>query len=374
MNAVRTLSVLASLTLAAPAWAGPCDVHVKKAQSATGGALVAAYQALLTCDATLAKQSFEAFMLKATDLDTLVPLAAAAVDGQAYTEVWAMMGRIPYEFRTDLASRLGESCTEQDSLVTFLQGAHVALKGHDFTQWMPAMASCEAEPFQAWMAAALTAPPQSTYNEKYNTLLTAWVEAKGVDALPVLVQGAIAAGKGDGPFTSVLDAMQRAIQPDDVRSDPSADDKAKLEASLLEVAAAVPPAAARLVADRLYSAGSPAKAASLLPAIYPDRVQPDGTLRWAAAAVEACDGDAVVHWTSWTEAPTRFDVLAPATPVLQGTKPKLKCSGEAWAVRATAEPVADAAAASAWVAALVTELGADGTKVKDREEKGLTIP
>jgi hypothetical protein len=364
---MRPLFLACALTAPSLAAAGPCDAWVKKVDSASGESLLAAYKGLAACDAASAKLAFPQAMLRAKDLETLAPLALAAIGVDAFVPVWEMMEKVPYEHRTALAEQVGAACGAQPKVVAFLQGAYLGLKGTAFTVWGPSFQTCTGEPFQAWMEGAVADPPASVYNERYNALVGAWVGARGVAALPALEKAAVAAGSEGGPFATILDAMNRAIQPKSLRDAASPADRAALEEALVRVAKAVPIEAARAVADRLDSAGAEAAAASLLPALYPAGATPSGEVRWAAAAIEACDGAAVVHTVTWTEAPTRLDLSDAARAAWQGVKPRLACGEAGWAYRVTPTPVS-ADEASAWFEALVAELEGAGNKVKTKAE------
>lgn len=364
---MRPMILAFALVAPSAALAGPCDAWVKKVDTATGEALLPAFQGLAACDPAAAKLAFPQAMLRAKDLETLAPLALAAIGVDGFVPVWEMMEKVPYEHRTALAEQVGAACAAQPKVVAFLQGAYLGLKGTAFTVWGPAFQACTTEPFQAWLEVALADPPASVYNEKYNALVGAWVGAKGAAALPALEKAAVAAGAKGGPFATVLDAMARAVQPKSLRDAASATDQAALEAALVRVAKAVPTDAARAVADRLDSAGAEGAAASLLPALYPAGATPDGKVRWAAAAIEACDGAAYVHTVTWTEAPTRLDLSEPAKAAWAGVKPKLACGDAGWTYRVTPTPVS-ADEAGAWVEGLVTELEGAGNKVKTKAE------
>ena len=80
------------------------------------------------------------------------------------------------------------------------------------------------------------------------------------------------------------------------RSDGSPEDRKRLEKSLVIVAGSVAPEQAAMVADRLFNAGAEEAAAGLLPNIYPDKVQSDGSLLYGVASVENCDGQAYIHY------------------------------------------------------------------------------
>lgn len=364
------MSIRLALALAAipsVAVAGPCDGWIKKADAASGAALVEAYKGLASCDATAAKDAFPRLMLRATELETLVPLSLAAIASDGFVPVWEMMAKVPYEHRTAVAEQVGSACADQPKVVAFLQGAYVGLKGTDFTSWGPAIERCAAPSLQAWMEGALADPPASAYNEKYNAIVTAWVDGRGVAGLPALEKAAVIAGTRGGPFPTLIEAMTRAVQPSSLREKPKPEDQALLEAALVRVAKAVPPEAAQAVADRLGASGNAGLAASLLPAIHPEAATPDGKVRWAAAAIEACEGEGLVHWATWTEVPSRLDVSEPAKAAWATVKPKLKCGAEGWSYRVTPGPVSEEAA-QAWVGELLAQLEKEGTKAKDKQE------
>lgn len=364
-----------ALGTATEAHAGRCDTYVRASATAKGEALVEAYKRLVTCDVEAARVELPRFLLAAGDLETLVPLALAGVRADAHTQIWDVMQRVPYEHRTELASQVGAACGTEPKVLPFLQGAYVGQKGAAFTSWTPALTSCASEPLVAWLEAVIVDPPSGPYNEKYNAILSAYTDIRRAASLPKLVEAAKLVGTRGGPFNNLLEAMQGAVQPASYRDTIKPEDQKALEDALVEVGKGSSPESARLVSDRIYSAGNEALAASLLPAVYPDRVQAGGTFLWAAAATEACDGEAAVHWVSWTEAPKRLAITEAATAPLRALKPKLKCSAEGpWPVVATPEPFANTADVAAWVAERVAEAEAAGFKAKDREEKKVVVP
>src|SRR5690606_31937825 len=129
-----------------------------------------------------------------------------AIDGEAWSAVWDMMEKVPYEHRDALAQQIGAACTSRPKVVGFLQGAYLGLKGAGFTSWAPGLSACPSEALGTWMSETVANPPASPYSEKYNALLGAFVDARGEEALPVLEQAAVAAGQSGGPFHSVLEA------------------------------------------------------------------------------------------------------------------------------------------------------------------------
>lgn len=361
------------LSLSQDAQAASCDAYVQQASTAKGEALITAWKNLSKCDAELARSTFERFMKASGDLETLTALTITAIDASAYNAVWTMMEKVPYEHRESLARSVGESCNEHANVVPFIQGAWSALKGTDFTAWQSVLTLCGRPEIGTWIEGLVAAPPTSPYNDKYNAVITAWSRLRGVEGLDALEAAAVRAGAAGGPFNNLVETIQRAIQPRDIGASIPAEHKARMEAALVRVAKAVPPEQARIVADRLVNAGSDNVAASLLPAIFPDRVQTGGKVLWAAAAIEACDGEALIHWVSWTEEPRRWNIVDASTKALRATERKLKCDAGEWPVFAANEPLKDAAAVSTWIDQLTTEWTGKGNKVKAKQEK-ISVP
>ncbi|HMV69332.1 MAG TPA: hypothetical protein PKA64_20995, partial [Myxococcota bacterium] len=258
---------------------------------------------------------------------------------------------------------------DHKNVVPFIEGGWGALKGTEFSAWQSVLTLCQRPEIGAWLEEVAGKPPTSPYNDKYNTVITAFSRLRGVDALPVLEAAAVRAGTAGGPFNNLVETIQRAVQPREIGAAVPPEHRARMEETLVRVAKAVPPEQARLVADRLVNAGSDSVAASLLPAIFPDRVQTGGEILWAAAAVEACDGDALVHWVSWTEAPRRWNITDASTKALRATAAKLKCDSGEWPVLAANEPLKDSAAVATWIEQISADWSAKGNKVKSKQEK-----
>jgi hypothetical protein len=336
--------------------------------------VVRTFKQLLSCDKAVAERDFERFMVRASDMETLVPLTLAAIDSEVYGAVWKMLGRVPYEYHVPLAEGVGAACQDHANVVPFLQGAHASLKGTEFVSWEPALSSCKSPDLGTWMESLVLDPPKSPYNDKYNAIITTFAKIRRVESIPTLEQAAITVAERGGPFNNIVETLQRSVEGESYRDKADPADTAEMEASLVRVAKKASPEQARLVADRLYTAGNEQLAASLLPAIYPDRVQADGSLLWAGAAVEACDGAAWIHWTSFTAQPTFWSVIERVQDPLRGAKARLKCTAEdAWPVFAPDAPLAGKDATEEWVNTLVADWEAKGMKVKATHEKKVTI-
>lgn len=369
-------TLAAALLFPAAARAGACDAHARKAASAKGDELVDAFKAFVACSPKEASEGFEPFMKASGDVGTLVGLSSVAIKAQLYAPVWQMLEKVPdFSARTEVAAGIGDRCAQQADVVPFLERTYAELKGIQFGHWSPAFGACEVGPFKEWLAAEASKPPTSAFDEKYPSLLDAYIGHIGVEALPVLGKAAVAAAGNGGPFPAVIERMEKAIKPTEMGAKVKAEDVTRLKAALAEVANAVGPKEASVVAEHLFQMGDAAAAAQLLPRVYPDRVQAGGKLLYGAAAVEVCDKEASVHWVAVTEPARRWSITEDITPLVRAAKPKLKCAAtEPWAVMITPEPVASAKDVAAWADTVASQWSAKGIVAKLKEEKAITLP
>lgn len=357
--------------------AAACDALASKASAVKGEQIVTTFRELARCDAKLAERHFYDFMRSSTDVGTLVSLSLAALDAGVFQPVWNMMEKVPdYSARDEVAKGVGAHCADHSSVLPFVQGGYSALGDRQFNSWREALGACDAPALVTWLEQTAANPPAVAYDEKYNTIIESLVKKKRVEALPLLEQAAIAAGKSGGPFSTLLDRMADAVRPATFGGKVAPEDQKKLEDALGRIAAAVPPEQARLVADRLYQNGAEEAAAALLPRIYPDRVQAGGKMLYGVAAVESCDKEAVVHYATVTDPARRWSIVDDVTDsARRDFKPRLKCTAEGdWPVLTTPEPAVSKGEIDTWAAALVEEWGAKGLTAKLREEKGIDLP
>jgi hypothetical protein len=363
-----------ALALAIPsaAWAGKCDTHAKKAASAKGDALVGAYTSLLACSKEEAEMNFDAFMKASADVDTLVNLSLASIEAESFVPVWHMIEKLPYENREAVTEGIGAACEDNVKVITFLQGAYAALKDVEFGRWESALRTCKASDLTKWLDGAVANPPSSTYNEKYSTLLTAYARRQGASALPGMQRAAVKVAKDGGPFNAILEKMDQAVQPAGIGEEVSAKDRKVLTAALVSIAKGADAEHAKMVADRLFNAGAEEAAASLLPTIYSDRLD-GGKLQYGAASIEACEKQAIVHWTSVTEGGKRWSIAADLDGPMRSYKAKLKCDSGEWPIVFTPEPVTSGKEISDFVDQIVTEWEGKSFDVKQKEEKALSL-
>lgn len=372
--------VLALLATVAPAQAATCDAQLKQIDTLTAETVGAAYTDLVACDRKLAEANFNRYLEKATDADAVVDLFARAVDAKTWNPAWAAIGKISsYDARDEVARRLGESCTAKPEVVNFLQGAYFGLRDIEFQQWDDAFVTCEDPKLWAWVEGQVKAPPAKQFDDKFVALMAILVKHSRVEALPTLQEGAIKAAGNNGPFQAMMDKMGEAVQPD-LGADLDPADQEKLVAAMVAVAQAVPAEYARTVASALANSGAEGPAASLLPVIFPDRVQAGGAFLYGAAVIEAgtCSGKktAVVHYTTVSEPGKRWSILGDLEGPMRAAKAKLKgCEMEdPWPVVHTPEPIKTAAEADKWAAEREAEWAKKGYEVKLQKEKALTLP
>ena len=373
-------ALLISATLLNPAHAGKCDTYLRRADSSSGQALINNFNSLAKCDSTLAEDNFVRFMTRATDADTLASLSLAAIDAEVWSPVWAMPGKIKsYEARDIVTAAIGEACAENESVVTFLKGAHAGLREVEFARWTDAMISCENEGFDTWLTGQVEAPPAKAFDGKFETLLKVYLKrTEGAAALPHLQTGAIAAAGNGGPYDALIRAMSDSVTPS-LGGDISAEDRTALSASLVAVANAVPADKAKEVANTLFQSGDEAAAAQLLPVIYSERVRSGGSFVYGVVAVEAgeCKGTqtAVVHFAELSEPGQRWYVTEEHATSIRDAKPRLKkCTAEGdWQIQVSPEPLENNAALQSWLSEIEQQWASKGYEVSNRAEKGLTV-
>jgi len=357
------------------AWAGPCDVHAKKAGSAKEGALVDAWAAFVKCDGKAAEAGFEPFLKASGDADTLAKLSLVAIDAKIYSPIWTMMEKIPdYDARYEVARTVGGACGDHPEVVTFLQGAYFGLRAPQFGYWTDALSTCSSDALDTWLVTTVEKPPATAFDDKYSALVTAAVKRKGPALLPSLEKAALAAASG-GPFDSLLEQMARAIEPQEIGEKVRPEHKSAYEDAMVRVASSLDAQHARKVAERLTNSGSETAAAKLIPKIYSDKLQPDGSLIYGVAAVEICKKEAVIHVATVTEPAQRWSILAEVEPSARAFKPKTKCKGgDPWTVVTSGEPLANAAALATFASELSSQWSAKGLSVKTKDESALKLP
>ena len=369
------IAVFLTLLLSGGAQAASCEYLIKRASSGNSSAVAGVYGEMVKCDKKLAEERFADFMRASGDVGDLVALSKVAIGSEIYQPVWSMLEDVTdYTARDEVARGVGSHCADNETILPFLKGAYVGLGDRQFGQWREAFNTCETEQFDAWLVEVVGQPPSITYDEKYNTVVGALVKRKRMEALPLLVGAAVTAGNSGGPFNTIVDKMNDAARPEGFGASMSDEAKASLEASLSEVANGVPAEQARVVADRLYQAGAEGAAAALLPAVYPDRVQGGGKMLYGVASIEACGGEAVVHYMSVFEPAKRWSIQSDIEESARSFKPRLKCeTAEAWSVLITPEPVSGKGDVDRWAQALVDDWEGEEKVVKAREEKAFSL-
>ncbi|MGC6492715.1 MAG: hypothetical protein ACON5B_07725 [Myxococcota bacterium] len=365
-------AALFGFVFAAPAEAGSCDTYLRRAETAKGTTLLAAYDRLASCDANMARENFPRFMMRSGDVETLVPLTLKAIDLGAFKQVGKMMEKVPYENQVDVARDVGSACETQPSVVTFLHESAKELRGTSFTRWAPAHEACSASAHQTWLATQVASPPSSPYSDRYDAVVRALSKHQGAAALPVLEKATIQAAKG-GPFANLLDHIARAVEPSSYGAEIPEADREAMRETYLRIAKNIAPEQARQVADKLYTLGEEATAAGLIPSIFPASVQGDGTILWGSAAIETCDSKAIVHWATFTRPPEVWATPDLVADAIRAAKPKLKCDSGDWKVVTSDEPLANRTQVQAWAEVQATVLVGSGADIKFKEEKGLSL-
>mgnify|MGYP006092935669 CR=1 FL=1 len=354
--------------------AGKCDAYVNQAASQSGATLVKTFAKLTRCDKKMAEENFlGAFLPRANDLNTLVSLSETAITAEVWNPTWKMLGKIKdYGTRNDVASEIGAKCSSNPQVMKFLQGAYFALKNIEFTQWDDAYLACEEETFNTWMVAQVENPPAQESDEKYNSLLTIVVKHKRVEALPHLQVAALKSAKNNGPFNSIINQMNAAVEPG-LGGTMSDSEKIALEDAFMSIATDYPEKA-EFIAQQLNILGSD-RSSDLLKLIYADRMTGD-RLSYGALAVEACESkkQAVIHLAEVTDPAKRMVILQEITEPLRSSKPKLKkCESGEWPISITPEPIKSSDDLDALVQSLTEKYEKVGFKVKVVKEATIIL-
>ena len=372
--------LLLAATLGSSPAEASCQYLVRRANASSSSTLARNFTSLAKCSQQEAEASFNGLLPRAKSVDTLVDLSMAAIETEVWTPVWRVLSHdaLDYDVRDQVATVIGQKCTENPKIVAFLKGAYFGLRDIEFQQWDDALVACQDDGWSEWLSQQAQTPPASMFDDKYNALLSVVGTRQKADALPIFTQAAIKAAD-NGPFDAILMQMESAVQPG-IGEPIKPEDKARLESSLVEVASSVNRDKARSVADRLANAGATAAAASLLPSVYPDRVNEDGGFLYGAASIEraTCKGakTAVLHVAKVEEAGKRWIILNDVREPLRSTKPKLgKCDAEGaeWGVSTTPEPVASSKDVDRWVDQLEKQWTDKGYKVSVKKEKTITL-
>lgn len=369
------IALALALVMMAPTAHASCSSIADKAGTINGDAVGGTFAQLAQCDAKLAEDRFPDFMRASTDVGSLVGLSLAAIDTGVYAPVWGLLEKVPeISTRDEVAKGVGASCNDHAKVNDFLKGAYTQMHDRQFGMWRDAYRNCKSEELGSWLVEVVAQPPAVSYDEKYNVVTAALVKSQGAASLPVFGDAAIAAAANGGPFTTLLDRMNEVVRPATYGGVIAPEDQAALQETLSKVAAAVGQEQASLVANRLYQSGAEEAAVALLPVIYADRIQGKADLLYGAAAVESCDGEAIVHFALVIEPSSRWSIVDDVTLALRAFKPKLKCTAEGdWPVMTSHEPLVDKAALEGWVAEVEGQWSGRDLAVKSREEKGITL-
>jgi len=359
-----------------------CERFVRAATHYDGNRVAVAFQDLVACSEDEAAANFDRFMEQAgsSGSEALTTLAMAAINQQIWNPVWEMIGKISdYAARDDIAAMIGEKCTENEQIFPFLQGAYYGLRSREFSQWDDALETCTSDQFNAWMMSLVEAPPSTTYDEKWSTVVRAYISQHGENALGPLTTAAIAASANGGPFEAILGYMNDTVAPS-FGGSMTAEQTETLQTALSTVASQVTPEHGRLVANRLADSGATAAAAALLPAIYPDLVQDDGGFLYAGASIEAgtCGDEqkAVIHFFTIEDSGANYAVAGLFDEEARAFRSRIgrRCEAETpWPVWASATPISNEGEVEDAIEPLVTEWEGRGFEVNKREEDSITV-
>ena len=376
MKIMISLFLLSTITGSAHA---KCEGYVRKAAASKGKKVIKNFEMTHKCDKETAKANFFEFMKSANDLETLRIFTLKAIELDPF--YWEYVGRIPgkipdYKLRDSLTQNLGTGCSEQEQLRSFLQTAYITMGDNDFSRWDGAFLNCTHEGFEKWLIEKIESPPQQKFSDKYNTLLDIMRKKHGAELLPHLEKAAIAAAQ-NGPYSDILTRISDAVAPT-IGAEMSAENREKLESTLLSIAKKVDKTKATDVAYQLAASGSEEKAAQLMPTIYAEYYTNNSFL-YGVAALEMANcpkgKEAVIHLSELTDKKIVWSVREEASTSLRASKPKLsKCTSDGeWSIVLTPTPVSTSKDIKKWAGDLQKEYKDKGYKVRIQKEKKITI-
>ena len=356
-----------------------CEGYVRKAANAKGKVVIQNFKKAYACDPEVARANFFEFMKSANDLDTLQRFALTAIELDPI--FWEHAGKIPekipdYSMRDNVTKALGLECSAYESFRKFMQASYITMGGNEFSRWDEAYINCNHADIDSWITERVENPPAQQFSAKYNTLLDITAQKNGASALPHFEKAAIAAAE-KGPYKDIVRKITDTVAPS-IGEKMSAENRAALEKTLLNIAKKVDTAKASDVAFQLAAAGSEDKAAQLLPTIYAEQYNNGFTYGVAAVELGKCKGDkkeAVIHFAELSDQKVVWSVLETATKTLRASKPKLgKCEPEGdWSIVLTSTPISNAKEIKPWTEGLKEDYTKKGYKVKLQKEKKITI-
>ena len=370
---------IAAVLSSTPAEAS-CQHLVRRAAASSASTLARNFTSLAKCSQEEAEASFNSLLPRAKSVDALVGLSMAAIETEVWNPVWRVLSHeaLDYDVRDQVAAVIGENCAQNKKIVSFLKGAYFGLRDLEFQQWDDALVACQDDDWAQWLTKQAESPPASMFDDKYNALLSVVGTRMGADALPTFTKAAIKASD-NGPFDAILMQMEACVQPG-IGEPIVPENKAKLESALVEIASNVNKDKARSVADRLANAGATIAAASLLPKVYPDRVNESGGFLYGAASIEraVCNGEkeVVIHLAKVEEPGKRWIILNDVRAPMRAVKARLsKCDAEGteWGVSTTPEPVSTSKDVDAWAETLEKQWSDKGYDVSVRKEKTVSL-
>jgi hypothetical protein len=354
------------------AWAtaahAACDKELKAVETAAGEAVPTAFGVLATCDGAKAAEALPTAVKRTGDVDSLAGLAVVAIDAGLYPAVHGLLELVPdYSAREETARAIGAACAGDPKVVTFLAELHDAVKDRTFVGWSGALASCSADELTQRLERLTSEPPPRAFDDKYAAVVDLYAQRQRTAALPVLEKAATAAAPTGGPLALVVDAMVKCVTPEGIGAKPSDADRTALVAALQRVAGSASPDGLHRLANAMVAVGAPDAAGALLPKLYPDRVQSNGSFLYGLASVERCDDASVVHWTVVEDPSKRWSIAQDVDGPARAFKGRLKCGAEvSWTIQLTPEPVKQSDEVEAWAESIAGD-------AKLREEKRLVL-
>ena len=146
--------LLLAATLGSSPAEASCQYLVRRANASSSSTLARNFTSLAKCSQQEAEASFNGLLPRAKSVDTLVDLSMAAIETEVWTPVWRVLSHdaLDYDVRDQVATVIGQKCTENPKIVAFLKGAYFGLRDIEFQQWDDALVACQDDGWSEWLS------------------------------------------------------------------------------------------------------------------------------------------------------------------------------------------------------------------------------
>lgn len=361
MRSILALGLISALAYSAPALA-QCDTRAlqRELTDATPVSVPNAFLALARCDANAARNAATRAFPRALPGPDAGEAAAAALRVGASQAIESWVAGIPAAQRAQTLDGIAAQCAEEPAVADFFVRS-AQREGDRFWKdgWYRGLGDCRVEGIQQLLSAAVDDGAGAEFSRDralYFSVLEVYARNLAADAVPRLEQ-LVTELDNEGEKRLALSAFADAANVGDSRGSNTEATQAAVQA-IERLGPDLPGTVVDQARNTLLALGASDLADRFVAHRWPDRLN-DGRYIYAAAVEEVvtCKNgkqQAVLHHGLVEEPARRWptDLQASLESLLGGwqTNTAKKCKGTAeFEYAITSEPVADEAAAQAWI-------------------------